>query len=61
VRLTFEWDEQKAAENNRRHRVSFEEAKAIFGDPFMITFADRDHSEAESRFVSIGSSSAGGF
>jgi len=59
VRLTFEWHEQKAAENVRKHNVSFEEAKTAFNDPFLITFADRYHAETESRYISIGSSSAG--
>jgi uncharacterized DUF497 family protein len=59
VRLTFEWHEQKAAENVRKHRVSFEEAKTVFNDPFLVTFVDRDHSATESRYVSVGSSSEG--
>ncbi len=43
--LTFEWDNEKAKENLRRHKVSFEEAKTIFNDPFLLTFPDPDHSE----------------
>jgi len=30
---TFEWDEAKAAENQRKHGVSFEEAVTVFDDP----------------------------
>ena len=52
--LTFEWDEQKAEQNLRKHNVSFEEAKTIFGDPFSITIPDREHSASESRYVDIG-------
>ena len=59
MRLTFEWHEQKAAENVRKHNVSFEEAKTAFNDPFLITLADQNHAETESRYISIGTSSAG--
>ena len=57
--LTFEWDENKARENLQKHKVSFEEAKAIFDDPFLMTYPDPDHSESEQRYLSVGSSSAG--
>jgi uncharacterized DUF497 family protein len=57
--LTFEWDEQKAEQNLRKHRVSFEEAKTVFGDPFSITIPDPQHSASESRYVDIGYSSQG--
>jgi uncharacterized DUF497 family protein len=57
--LTFEWDEQKAEQNLRKHQVSFEEAKTIFGDPFSITIPDPEHSASESRYVDIGYSSQG--
>jgi uncharacterized DUF497 family protein len=55
--LTFEWDEQKAEQNLRKHRVSFEEARTVFGDPFAITIPDPQHSTRESRYVDIGYSS----
>jgi len=29
----FEWDEAKAKNNARKHRVSFEEAATVFDDP----------------------------
>jgi Uncharacterized protein conserved in bacteria len=57
MELTFEWDEEKAEENLRKHKVSFEEGKTVFNDPFLMTFSDPDHSRHEQRFVSIGSSS----
>ena len=31
--MEFEWDPRKAAENLVKHRVSFEEAATVFGDP----------------------------
>ena len=57
--LTFEWDEKKADENLRKHGVSFEEAKAVFNDPFSVTIYDPDHSSDEQRYVDIGLSLKG--
>jgi uncharacterized protein len=55
----FEWDESKAALNLRKHRVSFEEAAAVFSDPLAYTFPDPDHSRGEERLVTFGLSHAG--
>ena len=55
--LTFEWNEQKAEQNLRKHKVSFEEAKTVFGDPYAITIPDPQHSTSESRFIDVGYSS----
>jgi uncharacterized DUF497 family protein len=52
--LFFEWDETKAKANFRKHRVSFEEASTVFGDPLSLTIDDSIHSEEESRFVTVG-------
>ncbi|MEA3341277.1 MAG: BrnT family toxin [Chloroflexota bacterium] len=57
--LTFEWDTEKAKENIRKHQVSFEEAKTVFGDPFLLTFPDPKHSVDEQRYLSIGACSKG--
>jgi len=54
MKLTFEWDEVKARENLRKHKVSFDEGKTIFNDPFLLTFPDVDSSESEERYVNIG-------
>lgn len=42
--MEFEIDPAKAAQNIRKHKVSFEEAASVFGDPMAYTFADPDHS-----------------
>jgi uncharacterized DUF497 family protein len=47
MHLGFEWDEIKARENLRKHRVRFEEAKTIFNDPMLLTFPDTEHSMEE--------------
>ena len=57
--MNFEWDPGKARQNRRRHRVSFQEAASVFGDPLAITYPDPDHSMAEERFITVGLSSAG--
>lgn len=55
--MIYEWDPDKAAANERKHGVSFDEAKTIYLDPFAETFDDPDHSEGERRFITIGMSS----
>ena len=59
MNLTFEWDEEKAEENLRKHKVSFDDAKTIFNDPLSITIADPQHSNDEHRYIEIGCSSNG--
>jgi len=50
----FDWNDEKAAENLRKHRVDFEEAASVFDDELMITEADWVHSEEEDHYVSLG-------
>jgi hypothetical protein len=38
--LGFSWDPRKAASNERKHGVSFEEAVTAFGDLLSITVPD---------------------
>jgi len=54
--LHFEWDAGKAAKNVRKHGVSFGEAATTFGDLVSIRIDDPVHSEAEDRFVIVGTS-----
>lgn len=56
MNLIFEWDKNKAKANLRNHKISFDEAKTVFNDPFLITFPDEFHSQTEERFISIGTS-----
>lgn len=57
--MNFEWDPRKAARNLRKHRISFQEAATVFGDPLALTYDDPDHSVAEHRFITVGASNAG--
>jgi uncharacterized protein len=59
MKPVFEWDNEKAVSNFRKHRVSFNEATTIFLDPFSITIVDPQHSENELRYVDIGLSEQG--
>jgi len=54
--LSFEWDEKKARSNAKKHGVTFDEASTVFGDARSLTIPDPAHSEAEERFVTMGSS-----
>jgi uncharacterized DUF497 family protein len=54
--LAFEWDDAKAKQNLRKHRVSFHEASTVFGDPLALTIPDPLHSVEEDRFITLGES-----
>jgi hypothetical protein len=57
VGIVFEWDPNKAAQNLRKHRVTFEEAATVFQDDLSFTVPDPDHSMEEERFITVGLSS----
>lgn len=60
MRPDFDWDPRKAAENEAKHGVSFEEASTVFGDRLAETIVDEPHSAVnEERFVTIGRSYGG--
>ncbi|MEN8219080.1 MAG: BrnT family toxin, partial [Pseudomonadota bacterium] len=49
--LKFVWDENKNLLNQKKHKVSFEEAKTVFFDENARLIHDPDHSETEERFI----------
>lgn len=55
--ISFEWDEKKAEENLKSHKISFEEALAVFSDPNARMIHDPEHSQDEERFIILGISS----
>ncbi|HEX5873517.1 MAG TPA: BrnT family toxin [Pyrinomonadaceae bacterium] len=58
--MRFEWDEDKALKNAKKHRVSFEQAQQAFEDPRAVPFEDvRNSRHDETRYVMIGMSSIG--
>ena len=54
--LNFEWDVLKNASNQKKHGISFEEAKTVFTDEFGRLIYDPDHSIDEERFILMGMS-----
>ncbi len=57
--MQFEWDTVKAKSNSEKHGVSFSEAVTVFGDPLEVTIPDPDHSDGETRFLSLGCTEQG--
>ncbi|MDY0301987.1 MAG: BrnT family toxin [Trichlorobacter sp.] len=57
--VRFEWHQQKAASNIKKHGVSFDEASTVFNDPLARIFDDPAHSLIEARELIIGCSVAG--
>jgi uncharacterized DUF497 family protein len=52
----FRYDERKARENWRKHRVAFAEAETVFFNDLARTHDDPDHSEGEAREIIVGHS-----
>ncbi|ODT62156.1 MAG: hypothetical protein ABS77_07695 [Phenylobacterium sp. SCN 69-14] len=52
--LGFEWHDQKAAENVRKHGVRFETATRVFDDPMAIYAEDDSQAYGERREIVIG-------
>ncbi len=50
----FEWDEDKAESNLKKHGVSFEAARLIFDDIFALDRLDTTMDYGEDRFVITG-------
>jgi uncharacterized DUF497 family protein len=59
MKLNFEWDEEKAKANLKKHREIFDEATTVFIDPFSMTISDPNHSVDEQRYIDLGSSDKG--
>lgn len=52
--MEFEWDERKAKDNLRKHKVSFQESAEGFYDPHGLELDDTQHSKTEIRHYWIG-------
>ncbi len=57
--LRFSWNSEKAASNARKHGVTFDEARTVFGDMLALDIDDPTHSQNERRFVIMGMSDRG--
>lgn len=52
--IEFEWSDEKADANLKKHEVAFEEAETAFDDSYAYIFDDEEHWEDESRELLIG-------
>ena len=50
----FTWDDRKNKINEKKHGISFEEARTVYFDENAIEFFDPDHSEDEERYLMLG-------
>ena len=55
-KLIFEWDERKARSNEKKHGISFNEAKTVFYDENARLLYDAEHSSEEERYILLGMS-----
>lgn len=53
------WNPKKAAQNLRKHGVSFEEAREVLDHPLTRVVPDLRHSRAEDRYFAIGDAVGG--
>lgn len=52
--MIFEWDEEKAQKNLKKHGIPFETAAKVFLDKNRIEIYDEAHSIEEDRYITIG-------
>lgn len=52
--IRFAWDENKNQINQKKHGISFDEAKTVFYDEEALIIDDPAHSQEEDRFLILG-------
>jgi uncharacterized DUF497 family protein len=52
--MRFVWDPIKAKQNEKKHKISFQEAVSVFLDPNALRIFDQEHSLNEDRWVLLG-------
>lgn len=57
--LIFEWDPEKARDNEQKHGVTFLEASEVFDDAHSSSALDPEHSGDEQRYLIFGGSKGG--
>ena len=55
----FEWDDDKADANYKKHGVSFDEACVVLFDDLATVKEDKREDYGEQRFISVGASGKG--
>ena len=59
VRASFDWDEDKDREMERKHGVSFEVAQLAFADAKRVIAEDASHGQTEKRYYCFGQVGSG--
>ena len=59
INYNFEWDPNKASNNQYKHDVTFDEAATVFKDSKSLSIFDPDHSDEEDRWLTLGISKKG--
>jgi uncharacterized protein len=57
--VRFEWDQKKDDANQRKHGLSFDEARELFTSGDHLEIYDEEHSVGEDRFIAIGAIGGG--
>jgi uncharacterized protein len=57
--MRFEWDDDEAEANPKKHGLTFEEAATVFADPYLLFTEDSQHSYGEEREWAIGETEEG--
>lgn len=52
--MQFLWDPEKEKANKKKHGIAFPEACYVFADKYMLTLYDKEHSDAEDRWITVG-------
>jgi len=55
----FEWDEGKINKNWEKHKVSHAECEEVFFNEPLIVQKDREHSDEEIRYFTLGRTNSG--
>ena len=55
----FEWNDEKATSNFKKHGVNFDLVRTVFRDPFAIELLDDREDYGEERYILIGLSENG--
>lgn len=56
--MDYQWDQDKAKGNLKKHDIDFADAVAVFEDSLALTIEDQDSSE-EPRWMTLGTDSLG--
>ncbi len=52
--MLFEWDEEKANLNWRKHKIDFNDAAKVFADENRVEWLDEYHSDDEDLYITVG-------